>query len=189
MLVWRDVDDVQLLKIAKEGEPEAFGELYERYSQVIFRFFYANLNNRYDAEDLTEEVFLRALRSLPKYRDQGFPFPAFLFRVAQNALVDHYRRSGRSAHDVSTDEEIQIRDDKPDPSDSATKNLQQQELRQVLEQLREDYRNVLVLRFLNDLTPEETAQVMDRSVGAVRVLQHRALAALRNLLDKDQDEY
>jgi RNA polymerase sigma-70 factor (ECF subfamily) len=180
MLVWRDVDDVQLLKIAKEGEPEAFGELYERYSQVIFRFFYANLNNRYDAEDLTEEVFLRTLRSLPKYRDQGFPFPAFLFRVAQNALVDHYRRSGRSAHDVSTDEDIQIRDDKPDPSDSATKNLQQQELRQVLEQLREDYRNVLVLRFLNDLTPEETAQVMERSVGAVRVAQHRALAALRN---------
>lgn len=188
MLVWRDVDDVQLLKIAKEGEPEAFGELYERYAQVIFRFFYANLNNRFDAEDLTEEVFLRALRSLPKYRDQGFPFPAFLFRIAQNALVDHYRRSGRSALDVSTDEDIQIRDEKPDPAESAAKNLQNQELRKVLDQLREDYRNVLVLRFLNDLSPEETAQVMDRSVGAVRVLQHRALAALRNLLDRDQDE-
>jgi RNA polymerase sigma-70 factor (ECF subfamily) len=66
--------------------------------------------------------------------------------------------------------------------------LQHQELRKVLEQLREDYRNVLVLRFLNELSPEETAQVMERSVGAVRVLQHRALAALRNLLDKNQDE-
>ena len=190
MLVWHDVDDVQLLKIAKEGEPEAFGELYERYAQVIFRFFYANLNNRFDAEDLTEEVFLRALRSLPKYRDQGFPFPAFLFRIAQNALVDHYRRSGRSAHDISTDsdDEIQIPDDRPDPAESATSNLQHQELRKVLDQLREDYRNVLVLRFLNELSPEETAQVMERSVGAVRVLQHRALAALRNMLDKNQDE-
>lgn len=188
MLVWRDVDDVQLLKIAKEGEPEAFGELYERYAQPIFRFFYANLSNRFDAEDLTEEVFLRALRSLPKYKDQGFPFPAFLYRIAQNALVDHYRRSGRSLHDVSTDDDIQIPDERPDPSESATSNLQHQELRKVLEQLREDYREVLVLRFLNELSPEETAQVMDRSVGAVRVLQHRALTALRELLDKDQDK-
>ncbi len=188
MLALRDIDDVQLLKIAQEGEPEAFGELYERYAQVIFRFFFANLNNRYDAEDLTEEVFVRALRSLPNYRDQGFPFPAFLFRIAQNALVDHYRRSGRSKNDVSTDEEIQIRDEHPGPAEMVTSNIEHQELRRVLAQLREDYRNVLVLRFLNELSPEETAQVMERSVGAIRVLQHRALTALRNLLDKDQDE-
>jgi RNA polymerase sigma-70 factor, ECF subfamily len=188
MLVWHEVDDVQLLKNAKEGEAEAFGELYERYSQVIFRYFYANLSNRFDAEDLTEEVFYRALKALPKYNDKGFPFPAFLFRIAQNALIDHYRRSGHSVKDVSTDEDIQIQDFAPGPAEMAGNNLEHQELRQVLDQLRDDYRNVLVLRFLNELSPEETAQIMERSVGAIRVLQHRALTALRSLLENNRDD-
>ena len=176
------VDDIQLLHSAQQGNAEAFGGLYERYADRVFRFLFAHVDNRLDAEDLTEDVFLRVWRSLPNYREQGVPFLAFLFRIARNALIDHYRRSGPSKQQVPI-EDLAIKDQSPGPVDAALFSFEREELRLSLEQLREDYRMVLVLRFLSELSPEETAQVMGRSPGAVRVLQHRALAALRTLLD------
>ncbi len=179
---WQEVDDVQLIELVQNGEAEAFGELYERYVQTIFRFIYARLDDRQDAEDLTEEVFLRVWQALPDYREQGVPFLAFLFRIARNAVIDFYRTSGRSGYQESIDE-TPIHDLQADPGEVAIANLEHQEIRQILDTLRDDYRMVLVLRFLSELSPEETAQVMGRSIGAVRVLQHRALSALRNILE------
>lgn len=187
MPVWEDVDDVQLLKIAQDGDAEAYGVLYDRHAKLIFRYIYAHLSDRLDAEDLTEEVFLRVFRSLPKFREQGVPFVAYLYHVARNAIIDHHRRNQRSARDISI-EDGQVANQNPDPSEVATNNLEHQELRFCLDQLREDYRDVLVFRFLTGLTPEETAEVMDRSVGAVRVLQHRALAAIRKYLVGKRNE-
>jgi RNA polymerase sigma-70 factor (ECF subfamily) len=163
-----EVDDIQLLKNAQDGNAEAFGELYERYAQRVFRFLYAHLSNQQDAEDLTGEVFL-----------------AFLFRIARNALIDHYRRTGKPKQDVSIDD-VLLQDQKPSPGDMVAANLEHQEIRETLDQLRDDYRTVLVLRFLSELSPDETAQVMGRSPGAVRVLQHRALASLRTLIENTQ---
>lgn len=179
---WQDVEDVQLLQLAQEGQAEAFGELYERYAQVVFRFLYAHVDNRLDAEDLTEEVFLRVWRSLSNYREQGTPFLAFMFRIARNALIDHYRRSARSSQNVSIDEKP-IKDHDSDPGEVAISNLENEEIRLVLDQLREDYRTVLILRFMSGLSPEETAESMGRTPGAIRVLQHRALLAVRSLLE------
>jgi RNA polymerase sigma-70 factor (ECF subfamily) len=176
------VEDHQLLSYAKEGDAEAFGRLYERYADRVFRYLFAHVDNRLDAEDITEDVFLRVWRSLPSYREQGVPFLAFLFRIARNAAIDHYRRSNPTKGQVSI-EDISLREHNPGPAESALSNLERDELRALLEQLREDYRTVLVLRFLSELTPEETAQVMGRSEGSVRVLQHRALASLRTMLD------
>lgn len=178
---WQDIDDVQLIVLAKDGEADAFGELYERHVQTIFRFVYVRLDDRRDAEDLTEEVFLRVWQSLPNYREQGVPFLAFLFRIARNAVIDFYRSSKSSAHQESI-EDNPLQDLRSDPGEQAITNLEHQELRRILDTMREDYRMVLVLRFLSELSPEETAQVMGRSTGAVRVLQHRALAALRSIL-------
>lgn len=179
---WQDIDDVQLIVLAKDGEADAFGELYERYVQTIFRFVYVRLDDRRDAEDLTEEVFLRVWQSLPNYREQGVPFLAFLFRIARNAVIDFYRSSKSSAHQESI-EDSPLQDLHSDPGEQAITNLEHQELRRILDTMREDYRMVLVLRFLSELSPEETAQVMGRSTGAVRVLQHRALSALRSILE------
>ena len=179
---WQDIDDVQLIVLAQDGEADAFGELYERYVQTIFRFVYVRLDDRRDAEDLTEEVFLRVWQSLPNYREQGVPFLAFLFRIARNAVIDFYRSSKSSGHQESIEDSL-VQDLHSDPGEQAITNLEHQELRQVLDNMREDYRMVLVLRFLSELSPEETAQVMGRSTGAVRVLQHRALSALRNILE------
>ncbi len=174
--------DIQLIQSAQKGDAQAFGELYERYAPRVFRYLYAHLDNRLDAEDLTEEVFLRVWKSLGSYQEQGVPFLAFLFRVGRNALIDHYRRRDKGEAEASI-EEMPLREPGAGPMEAVTAILEHQQLRAKLMELREDYRTVLVLRFLSELTPEETARAMGRSAGAVRVLQHRALAALRSVLE------
>ena len=175
------VEDIQLIQSSQKGDTQAFGELYERYAPRVFRYLYAHLDNRLDAEDLTEDVFLRVWKSLGSYQEQGVPFLAFLFRVARNALIDHYRRSSKNQADTSI-EDMQLREPGTGPVEAVTALLEHQQLRAMLTELREDYRTVLVLRFLSELSPEETAHAMGRSAGAVRVLQHRALAALRSMM-------
>lgn len=178
----REDGDIELIRLAKDGDRDAFGDLYHRYAHIVFRFIYAHVSDRWDAEDLTEEVFFRVWRSLTTYREQGVPFLAYLFKVARNALVDFYRRAGRSGGLMSVDDKP-FQDVHLDPAEAAIVNLEHQEIRQTLEKLREDYRMVLILRFLSGLSPEETGAVMGRTPGAVRILQHRALSALRNLLE------
>lgn len=180
------VDDIQLLKEAINGDSDAFGELYERYSAVIFRFLYAHCSNRLDAEDLTEDVFLRVWRSLSAYRERGIPFKAYLFRVARHALIDHYRKAGHKQGVVST-EDVLLYDQEPGPAEVVSSNLEQARIREALSRMQnDDYRVVLIMRFLMDFSPEEAAQAMGRSIGALRVLQHRALQALRVLLDGNE---
>ena len=179
---WQQANDNELIQLTQNGDAEAFGELYQRYAHIIFRFIYSHLSERFEAEDLTEEVFLRVWRSLSNYREQGVPFLAYLFKIARNALVDFYRHAGRTGGLMSI-EEKPLTDTRSDPAEAAIIHLEHQEVRQTLEQLREDYRMVLILRFLSGLSPEETGEVMGRTPGAVRILQHRALSALRNLLE------
>lgn len=186
MLNWQEVDDAQLLKLAKGGNAEAFGEIYERNTNLIFGFLYANLDSRLDAEDLTEDVFLRAWDYLPDFDDSGVPFSAFLLRIARNALYDHYRRSKHRANHLDIENVYLVADS--NPVEKVSDNFRHEELREVLDELKEDYRLVLVLRFLKELSPAETAEVMERSVGAVRVLQHRAINAARKLLDTSSND-
>ena len=173
-------DDEQVIQQVKNGETEAFGVLYEQYAEVIFRYVYSHLDNRLDAEDLTEEIFLRAWRALPKYDERGLPFTAFLFRIARNSLIDYYRQKKV----VTSLEDMELQTHEAGPEEATDTRIENRDLRKTIAALREDYRNVIIFRFLVGLSPEETAQVMQRSVGAVRVLQHRALSALKDLLEK-----
>jgi len=177
--------DHQLLKIAQQGETEAFGMLYERHAAAIYRYLYAHLGSHPDAEDLTSEVFLRVWKFLPKYHHRGVPFRAFLFRIAHNALVDHYRRRRNKAEPFH-EEVSPSTDDQDGPVESLLSKMDRLELSRLLAGLRNDYRTVLVLRFLSQLSPAETAVAMQRSTGAVRVLQHRALAALRKRITEEK---
>jgi len=175
----------ELIEKAQRGDTDAFGQLYEIYAPAVFRYLYAHLDSRLDAEDLTEDVFLRVWQALAEYRQQGVPFGGFVFRVARNALFDHYRRiRRRPAH--SLDREW-VDDRQPDPAISVLDYLEQRAVRETLNELRADHRQVLSLRFLSGLSPEETAQAMGRTAGAVRVLQHRALSALRRLLTGEKE--
>jgi RNA polymerase sigma-70 factor (ECF subfamily) len=176
--------DQELIRKAQRGDTLAFGELYECCAPVIFRYLYTHLDSRMDAEDLTGEVFLKAWQSLPKYNERGVPFLAFLFRIARNVLVDHYRQSNRNTS--KTPEELDGFKDESHTEliETVGSQIEHQRILQVLSGLRPDYRSVLTLRFISELSPEETAKVMERSVGAIRVLQHRALAALRQEIEK-----
>ena len=174
-------DEAVLLRAARQGDPEAFGKLYEDYAPQVFRYLYANLDERMEAEDLTGEVFLRVWQALPGYREKGFPFRAFLFRVARNALIDRSRRLRQRRSHQPLDEE-RMAEHVSNPGGQQEQALEHEELYRLLGRLREDYHTVLALRFLAGLSPEEIAQAMGKSNSAVRVLQHRALAALRKIL-------
>jgi RNA polymerase sigma-70 factor, ECF subfamily len=176
----RQFDDEQVIKQVKSGDTDAFGMLYDQYAEVIFRYVYSHLENRLDAEDLTEEIFLRAWRALPKYDERGLPFSAFLFRIARNSLIDYYRQ--RKV--VQSIDDIEVQSHEAGPEEVVDMQIENNDLRKKIAELREDYRNVIIFRFLSGLSPEETAQVMQRSVGAVRVLQHRALSALKDLMER-----
>jgi RNA polymerase sigma-70 factor (ECF subfamily) len=176
----RQYDDEQLIVKSKNGDAEAFGELYERYAEVIFRYLYSHLESRLDAEDLTEDVFMRAWKALSKYDERGLPFSAFLFRSARNSLIDYYRQQKA----LQSIEDLDLHSNEPGPEELVSEQLSNADLRGALAGLREDYRSVIIFRFLSGLSPEETAQVMQRSIGAVRVLQHRALLALKEVLER-----
>jgi RNA polymerase sigma-70 factor (ECF subfamily) len=180
-------DETRLVEQAKKGDAGAFGELYEFYAPLVFRFLFTHLDERQDAEDLTEEVFLRVWEALPGFRLRGIPFGGYLFRVARNALYDHYRRHRRQGPPVELHPDW-ADDTQPDPAESVPANIEHRAIQALLVQLREDYRMVVSLRFLVGLSTEETAAAMGRSTGAVRVLQHRALCTLRQLLQQ-QDHH
>jgi RNA polymerase sigma-70 factor (ECF subfamily) len=175
--------DHELIKKAQRGDPKAFGDLYESHAPAIFRYLYSHLDNLMDAEDLTGEVFMKAWRSLPKYSERGVPFLAFLFRIARNILVDHYRKNNQLETKDPEEMDGYSAEVTSEPSELVGSQIEHQRILRVLRKLRIDYQSVLLLRFISELSPEETAQVMNRSVGAIRVLQHRALAVLREELN------
>jgi RNA polymerase sigma-70 factor, ECF subfamily len=179
------VGEHELIQKARSGDTDAFGRLYEANAPAVFRFLYAHLDDRLDAEDLTEETFLRVWQALPGYREQGAPFGGFLFRVARNVLYDHYRQTRRRPSSAMDRDFVD--DQQPDPAVVVPEHLERREMHRVMGALREDQRLVLSLRFLAGLSPEETAQAMGRSAGSIRVLQHRALAALRKLLVRPEE--
>jgi RNA polymerase sigma-70 factor, ECF subfamily len=173
--------ELRLIIKAKRGDREAYGVLYEQHAPLVYRFLVTNTNNVQEAEDLTEEVFIRVWRALAGYEPSEFPFSAFVFRVARNLLIDTYRSQRRIEPPMSIDEH-NLDETLADASQALTGKMEFEELYAALQRLREDYREILVLRFIDDLSIDEVSQVMNRSPGAVRVLQHRALAALRKIL-------
>jgi RNA polymerase sigma-70 factor (ECF subfamily) len=177
--------DADLVARARAGDGEAFGELYRRYFDPIFRYLRARVQRSEDAEDLAETVFLRAYQSLDRYRERGWPFSAFLYQVARNALVDHYRKRRRETGLTEAESLGTL----PRALDE---DLVQAERIRVMQQavarMPSDYQEVIRLRVLLSLPTETTAQWMGRSQGAVRVLLYRALATLRTkLTEQDED--
>jgi RNA polymerase sigma-70 factor (ECF subfamily) len=169
-------EDSELISLAKKGDVDAFGVLYERYVELIFRYIRSRVAEDQIAEDLTEVVFLRSFEALNRYREKGYPFSSYLYQIARNLLVDHYRRQRDEvsleaaqhieAPSMSMDEEVIIRE-------------RIAELQTAISHLREDYQEVIRLRVLLDLPSDTVAAWMERSEGAVRVLLHRALKSLK----------
>lgn len=173
--------DSELIARAQGGEVEAYGALYERYLDPIYRYIMMRVDQQSDAEDLCETVFLRAYEALDRYQEQGHPFSAYLYQVARNLLADYYRRKDQ---EFDLDEAA----NQPEPGLNPDGQLELQEqigaIALALGSLPEDYREVIRLRLVMELPTTTVAEWMDRSPGAVRVLLHRALIALRQNLNE-----
>jgi RNA polymerase sigma-70 factor (ECF subfamily) len=172
---------VALVELAKRGDAEAFGQLYDHYLSTVYRYVYYRVGAHALAEDLASETFLRALRSLSSFHWQGRDFGAWLVTIARNLVTDHFK-SGRFRLEVATGEILDFDSAADGPEDDVLARLTNEALVKALRQLRADQQECLVLRFLNGLSVAETAHVLGKSDGAVKQLQLRAVRNLAKLL-------
>lgn len=173
--------DRTLLASAIQGDAEAFGDFYERYMDEVQRYIFYRVADRLDAEDLTETVFLKAWESLPNSESTIVNPRAWLYRIAHNAVVDHYRTS-RATMDLSA---RALRDGHPSLEHQIQDRSMQQQLASLIQSLDINLQQVIVCRFISGLSHAETAQIMGIKEGYVRVLQLRALQKLRQMLEKE----
>ena len=165
--------------MVQKGHRDAFGLLFEEYSGRVYRYVYMHTGQVEQAEDLTQEVFLRALNSIRSYRDQGKPFLAWLLRIAHNRVIDHYRWLARH-RSVELADTVPVSTD--DPVAEVEKRAEITKVLQAVPNLTPAQREVISLRFGSGLHLDETAAVMGKSVGAVKMLQHQAVARLKKVL-------
>jgi RNA polymerase sigma-70 factor, ECF subfamily len=175
--------DAALVLAAKAGDAAAFGELYERYRDAIYRFCLARTGTPHDAEDLTSDVFVKALHSIDRYQDRGLPFTAFLYRIARNAAID---RSRTLKQPLSVDGLLVEPASKQNVELEATFAVEKSILLAALTKLKSEHRDVIVMRFIEGYSALEVAQLLGRTEGAVRTLQHRALERLRKEFESAQ---
>jgi RNA polymerase sigma-70 factor (ECF subfamily) len=179
-------DEAFLLEQAKDYDPAALGELYDRYAPRMYAYIYRRVGDAALAEDLTVELFVRMLRAIQESRAWRTSFRAWLYRIAHNLVIDYGRRCSPEPH-LPLEESL-LAGVEPDPAELVERDQTLRTLRGALAQLTPEQQEVLALRFGEGLTAREVGQITQRTTGAVQALQHRALAALRRLLKKERVE-
>ncbi len=169
-------DDIPLVMRAIQKDQEAFGELYDRHVVRVYRHIYYMVGSATEAEDLTAQTFLRAWEAVERYQVRGAPFVSWLLRIAHNLGVSYLRskRESSELHDGIVDHKMRI-----DPESSFAQSADEELVREAILLLREEQRQVIILRFIEDLDYTEVAAIIGKSVAAIRVIQHRALNSLR----------
>jgi RNA polymerase sigma-70 factor (ECF subfamily) len=178
-------DDAELIALARGGDREAFGQLYERHAVRVFRHAYFLTGDTALAEDLTAQTFLKALEAMSRFEDRGVPYVAWLLRITGNLAINH-RKAQKNGRHSQLPESLEDHDTLGSPEGSAELKSEGEHVWERVKDLPFDQRQVIVMRFLDDLPYTTVAQVMGKSVGAVRVIQFRALANLRNLLRDEE---
>lgn len=178
-------DEAKLIQRAKEGDPSAFSKIYARCQPAIYRYIFYRMGDAATAEDLTSEVFVRLVEKIDRFNYRGRPILAWLYAIARNLINDHLRRVRRLPPTVSLDEQPEAQ--LPNPGWSAEITLTQQMLASALVHLTKEQRQVIILRFVEGMDSKTAAQIMDKSLGAIKALQHRALVALRQILEQNGD--
>ena len=174
-----------LVERAQAGESEAFGLIYDRYVDTVFRFVYFRVGNRQLAEDLTSDTFLRALKRIGSFTWQGRDLGAWLVTIARNLVADHFK-SGRYRLEVTTGDVLDAdREDRGlegSPEAAVVDHITNVALLTAVKQLNPEQQECIVLRFLQGFSVAETAQTMGKNEGAIKALQYRAVRALARLL-------
>jgi RNA polymerase sigma-70 factor (ECF subfamily) len=172
-------DEESIIRRAKERDPVALTQLYEENFDRIYRYIVLKMGDRIEAEDMTQQVFLKAIQSISSYKWQGMPFSSWLYRIAHNQVVDYFRKKSKRIT-VPLDEGLTMGGD--DPRQVAEKKIEIEELAMATKQLTQAQQEVISLRFSGELSIVEVARVMSKSEGAVKALQHAAIVALRKVL-------
>ena len=170
-----------LVEIAAGGDFEAFGELYSIYLDRIYRYVFYQVKDKITAEDITEEVFVKAWKAIHSCKGKGQTFSAWLYRIARNHVIDNLRRI-RKHPSI----EVETVDRAGNLELEVEGELERQELLRVIACLPPNQRQVIILKFIEGLDNSEIGQVMGKSQGAIRVLQMRALATLRRRLSSEK---
>jgi RNA polymerase sigma-70 factor (ECF subfamily) len=172
---------IALVELARSGDKEAFGLLYDHYQGSVYRFLYYRTRSQTLAEDLTSETFFRALRSMNNFRWQGKDFGAWLMTIARNLTTDHFK-AGRTRLEMTTEDMTPHDDTTEGPESAVLAGLTNEVLLKALTELPTEQRECLIMRFLQGLSIAETALALDRSDGAVKQLQLRGVRNLAKLL-------
>jgi RNA polymerase sigma-70 factor (ECF subfamily) len=172
---------IALVELARNGDSEAFGQLYDHYHSSVYRFLYYRVGSVPLAEDLTAETFFRALRSMSSFRWQGKDFGAWLMTIARNLTTDHFK-AGRTRLESTTEDMSTLDSSTEGPEGAVLASLTNEALLEALSELPTEQRDCLVMRFLQGLSIAETADVLGRSSGAVKQLQLRGVRNLAKIL-------
>jgi RNA polymerase sigma-70 factor (ECF subfamily) len=186
-----ETDDERLCALrAGNGDRAAFGRLYERYVDRIYRYIYFKVGVRADTEDLTSQTFLKAWDAVGDFEWRNHPFGAWLFRIAHNLVVDYHRsrRPAVALDDAGPQLEHKASHDDVRPELAFAQLVTGERVRHAIDRLTEEQQQVLALRFFEGLSTGEVADIMGKRRGAIRGLQFRALGALREMLYREQDE-
>lgn len=177
------VSDETLIVDAQKGDQDAFGRLYKRHLDPVYRYIYYRIGNHQDSEDLTDSVFIKAWKAIDKYEVQGTPFLAWLYRIARNVVIDFTRK--RKFDQVDIDDQYSLSAVGTLPEDAVANALQMKGVMNALDRLKPIEREIVTLRFLMGMSHQEIAQIVDKKPGTVRVTQLRALKTLKVLLEAD----
>jgi len=172
-------DEENLIRRLKQCDQEAFAQLYEEYFDKIYRYVALKIGDKMEAEDITQQVFLNAIKSVSSFKWRGIPVSAWLFRIAHNQVVDYLRRKAKRAA-VPLKEYLVTAGD--DPQSIAERKLDIEKLVSATRNLTLAQQEVISLRFAGELPVAQVAKIMGKSEGAVKALQHSAIVALRKLL-------
>jgi RNA polymerase sigma-70 factor (ECF subfamily) len=166
-----------IVDAAKTGDEAALSELYSLYFPRVYRYILARTGNPYDAEDLAEEVFMKVLEAIDRFQWREAPFSAWLFRIAHNALISQRRKDGVRGRSGPLSDGLAL--DSQSPDEMVENRLALNEIMEAAQKLPEAQRQVITLRFSAGLSVAETARAMNKGEGNVKVIQHKAIAKLR----------
>jgi RNA polymerase sigma-70 factor (ECF subfamily) len=179
-------DESRLIQLAKQGDSEAFGTLYDHHYDAVYRYCYYRVTDVTMAQDLTSEVFVRMVDKLDTYRVKGRPLLAWLYTIARNLITDMHRQKEK-AMQVPLEEATTIgQDGRQELARGVDQQLQADCLASALGHLTEEQRQVILLRFMEDYRNGQVARILEKSEGAIKALQHRALKSLRRALEEEK---
>ena len=179
-----DGEEKSIIDRAIGGDTLAFGLLYDKYHNQIYRFVYLKVSHREEAEDITHHVFLSAWQHIAGYTHKGFPFSSLLYQIARNKVIDHYRTK-KTTIDIENLREADIPRHESTLEDTVHSQFQIATIKTALKQLKQEYQDIIIMRYVEELTPSEIARILKKPETTVRVLQHRAIKQLKALLNKD----